>query len=256
MKVLVCIPAYDGKLCVETVNALLNERLAAFHLPMELDVEFLPRTSLITQARNQLAQAFLDGEWDRMVFLDADVAFGVGDLIRLAHRPVDFVAGAYRMKKDPETYPVKSLPAGYSRDPAHGLVEVEAVPAGFLCLSRRVFATLRQAHPRRAYENQGRHFQGFFHAPIEDGVIWGEDNAFCADWRRAGGRVWIDPEPTLHHIDGGRAYSGNFGVWLDAQRTAECPPTRPFATPRPRPSRRQTLRRSTASASSSAPAAP
>lgn len=219
MKILVGIPAYDGTLCVETVQSLLNERLAAHALGIDLDVQFLPRTSLITQARNQMVQTFLEGEWDRFFFLDSDVAFNVGDLLKLAHLGVDFVGGAYRKKEFAETYPV-TLPGGQNWASELGLLEAEKLPAGFLCLSRKVFDTLKAAHPRRAYMLEGKVYHGFFHAPIEDGVIWGEDSAFCADWRATGGKIWLDPELTLTHVGGGVPYTGCIGRWLQARPPA------------------------------------
>jgi len=30
----------------------------------------------------------------------------------------------------------------------------------------------------------------------------------------AGGRIWLDPELTLTHVDGGRNFTGRIGDWL------------------------------------------
>tara|TARA_R110000822_G_scaffold27790_2_gene82659 strand:+ start:3528 stop:4181 length:654 start_codon:yes stop_codon:yes gene_type:complete len=211
MKVLVCIPAYDRKLSVETACSLLKEQGAATLAGVDMHVIVAPGSSLITQARNQLASEFLASDADRMVFIDADVAWEVGSLLKIASHKVDFCGGAYRYKSDDEGYPVGWLEGTELwADPDTGLLEVGMLPGGFLSLSRAVFKELTEAHTDRAYAFHGKQFQAFFHCPPGDG----EDGAFCRDWRDLGGKVWLDPELTLTHVEGGRSYTGHIGNWL------------------------------------------
>lgn len=221
MKLFVAIPAYDGKVGIDTVRSLLNEQGAAAHLGVEMQVGLLAGCSLITLGRNQLVADFLKTDADRLVFLDADVSCSPGDLIRLAMHPVDVVGGAYRYKKASQEYPVRWLdkPELWA-DPDTGLLEVESVPGGFLAISRRAFEHLKAAHPDRAYVHEGRLFHGFFHAPVEAGRIWGEDTAFCNDWRKAGGQVWLDPMLRLTHHGGVNAYAGCIGEWLRSRKNS------------------------------------
>lgn len=215
MKIFVAIPVHDGRVGVETVRALLNERGAAALLGLDLQVALLPGCSLITLARNQLAADFLASACDRLMFVDGDVAWEPGDLIKTAMRPVDVVGGAYRYKKPEEGYPVQWLDrAELWDDPLTGLLEVASVPGGFLAISRAALERLREAHPDRAYVHEGQAFHAFFHAPVKDGVIWGEDTAFCADWRALGGQVWLDPYLMLSHVGGHSVFSGCISTWL------------------------------------------
>lgn len=215
MRLFVGIPAYDGKVGIETVRSLLNEQRAAVLLGWEIQACLLPGCSLITMGRNQIVADFLASDCDRMVFVDADVSWEAGDLLKLASHPVEVVGGAYRYKKGVEDYPVRWLArAELWADPKTGLLEVESVPGGFLAISRAAFDALQQAHPERAYEHEGRRFHGFFHAPVEAGRIWGEDTAFCHDWRQAGGQVWLDPELRLTHTGGLQNFEGCVGNWL------------------------------------------
>lgn len=214
MKIHVAIPAYDRKIGCETARSLLNEQGAASLAGVELRVSFVPGSSLITQARNQAARDFIDSDADRMVFVDADVAWEPGALIRIASHPVDFCGGAYRYKDQLEGYPVGWLDKpDLWADPATGLLEVAMLPGGFLSLSREVFTRLSKAHPDRAYSFHGHTFFAFFHCPPGDG----EDGAFCRDWRDAGGQIWLDPTLTLTHVDGGRQYTGCIGRWLKSR---------------------------------------
>ena len=69
MTILVAMPTYDGKIPIETVRALLDERAAAVLIGDDLVVEFLAGCSHPSQGRNQLAQAFMESNSDRLVFL-------------------------------------------------------------------------------------------------------------------------------------------------------------------------------------------
>ena len=106
MKIFVAIPVFDGKLPVEVVRAILNEQTIASMSGDELSFCFLPNCSHAAMGRNQLAQNFIDSDADRLVFLDADVTFSEGSILKIARHPVDFVGGAYRYKFETENYPV------------------------------------------------------------------------------------------------------------------------------------------------------
>lgn len=211
MQVLVAIPAYDRKVYAQTVAALLGEQAVAAAAGVVLDVRFIPGTSLIAHARNQAAREFLDSECDRLVFVDSDVSWQPGDLLSIAIAEPDFVGGAYRYKTAVESYPVHwcNKPELWA-DPRTGLIEVAALPGGFLSLSRRVFDCLREAHPDRAYTHGGHSFHAYFHCPPGQG----EDGAFCADWRALGWQIWMNPMLTLTHVEGGAEYTGCIGAWL------------------------------------------
>ncbi len=222
--IFVAIPAYDAKVCVETIRSLLNEQSMAHIAGMDMTVNFLPGCSLVTQARNQLVKDFLASDAERMVFVDSDVAWEPGSLLRLVHHPVDLVGGAYRLKDSVETYPIGLLGDSTTQlwaDPKTGLLEIETLPGGFLSISRQVFTRLLEAFPERSYGHYGHIYQAYFHNPIKNGRLYGEDAAFCADWREIGGQVWLDPEMTLTHVGGSQNFVGNCGDWLRARAVAQ-----------------------------------
>lgn len=218
MKLLVAIPAYDRKVTCETARSLLHEQGAASALGIEMRTLFIPGSSLITQARNQAVKEFFDSGADKMIFVDSDVAWEVGSIIKIASHPVDFCGGAYRYKDEAEGYPVAWLEdrAELWADLETGLLEVAMLPGGFLSLTRNVFERLAKAHPERVYSFHGHPFHAFFHCPPGDG----EDGAFCRDWRNIGGQIWLDPELTLTHVEGPKKYTGCIGNWLKG-RTVE-----------------------------------
>lgn len=210
------MPVYDGKLPLETASSLLQEQLLAGQNGHELVFAFLPSCSVPATGRNQLVQIFLESDCDRLVFVDSDISFPVGSLLKIAHQPAEFVGGCYRFKMDKETYPI-----GWDTDKKelwaneHGLLEVATLPTGFLALSRSVFEKFKEAYPGRECNHQGHPMYGFFQMVFKDGALWSEDTYFCKEWRDIGGKVFLDPEIKLTHWEHNyKPYVSHIGKWL------------------------------------------
>jgi len=220
MKILVAIPTYDGKLHVEIVKALLDEQVIAMSFGDELLFQFLPGCSHPAMGRNQLAQQFMDSEAERLIFLDSDVTFDPGSIVKIAQYPVDFVGGAYRFKMKDENYPVGWISPDvqpFLQANEYNLLEVSTLPGGFLSLSKKVFETLKAKHPDREYEHFGKKAHCYFQMPFE-GQLYGEDSFFCKEWRECGGKVFLDPEISFTHWDFSPVpYKGHIGNWLKSR---------------------------------------
>jgi hypothetical protein len=93
-----------------------------------------------------------------------------------------------------------------------------------MCLTREVFARLKDAYPERGYSHYQFEGHAFFHAPVVNGRLYGEDTRFCADWTELGGKVWLDPELKLTHHGGSVSYPGHIGEWLKARPPADPQP--------------------------------
>jgi len=220
MKVFVATPVYDGKLPIETVRCLLAEQAVAIGGGVDLQFRLLPSCSHPAMGRNQFAQEFMDSDADRLVFLDADVTFEPGAILKIALAKQDFVGGAYRFKTDEEIYPVMWEPGplrGIKTGEATALLEVASLPGGFLSLSRVVFERLSAAHPDRAYQHFGKTAHAYFQMPFHDGWLYGEDSYFCKEWREIGGQVFLDPELALTHWEFNKPYPGHIGNWLKSR---------------------------------------
>jgi glycosyltransferase involved in cell wall biosynthesis len=214
MKISVGIPVYDNKLAVEVASCLLTEKSIAQMMGDQLNVRFLPGCCNLAMGRNQIVKEFLESDDDKLVFLDADVTFQPGGLVKLAHYPVDMVGGAYRLKQDIEEYPVAFLDKDELWANEMGLLEVAMVPTGFLSLSRDVFKKFRQAYPGRFYESRHEQSYCYFQIPYRDGALYTEDAYFCREWRQAGGKIWLDPELYLTHWQYNKPFKGHIGQWL------------------------------------------
>lgn len=220
MKIAVAIPAYQRNIHIEMARSLLNEQAAAFAVGDELQTIFAPGCSLITHARNHLVREFLNSDAERLVFVDSDVSWELGHLLKLAHHKEDFVGGAYRFKDANEAYPVGWLDKEELWSNEQGLLEVSSLPGGFMSLSREVFARHREAFPNRGYLHGDQQFWCYFQMAFRKGQFQSEDGCFCDEYRDAGGRLWLDPELTLTHHDGAQAYKGTIGKWLKSRNPA------------------------------------
>jgi hypothetical protein len=177
--------------------------------------------SILPQARNEIVAAFLETDHTDLVMIDDDVAWKAGGMLRLVRHPVDLVGGIYPGRCDPENYKIRWNTAKpyLVADPETGLLEIEAVPTGFLRFTRACLTKMVEAHPHLEYVNDtGRVETALFDFELLDRRYWGEDFTFCRRWRALGGRVWCDPEITFAHV-GRKVFYGHFGNWMRNRET-------------------------------------
>lgn len=210
MIVCVGIPVHDGKPYAQTVDSLLAEQFLGLQQGVYLLVQWEIGCPLIGVARNKLARKFLDiPQADSMVFVDADISWAAGDLIKLAQRPQDVVGATYRAKREDDYFHVRGDP-----ECRGDLYSVEGLPGGFLKISRAAF----EAMDALTYADEnGREMRDYFPTGFHEGRLFGEDYGFCRLWRETGGEVFLDPSIQLRHHDGLRAYTGDPAEWLRAR---------------------------------------
>jgi len=189
------------------VDSLLAEQFVA----LQQGIHILPiweiGCALIGIARNKLAQNFLNiPRAESIVFVDADISWKAGDLIKLALRPEDVVGATYRAKRQDEYFHVFGEP-----EPVGELYKVDGLPGGFLKVSREALESL----PANRYADAADvEWRDFFPTGVFDGRLYGEDYGFCRLWRETGGSVFLDPSIVLKHHDGLSVYTGDPAKWL------------------------------------------
>lgn len=218
MKAMIAIPAYTGQIHLGTMRSLMTDILQLQHRGDAFTVHDECGNALIADARAVIVAEFLASDCDKLVFVDSDVCWEAGALVRLLDRKEDFVAGIYPQRKDPINYCVKWLdkPELHAVD---GLLEVAGVPAGFMCLSRDMLEKMVAQYPDSE----------FYCETAPDKKAWalfadyrigkhkmGEDYAFCKRWTDMGGKVWIDPEIKMGHV-GYKTFQGHIGDWLKSR---------------------------------------
>lgn len=174
--------------------------------------------ALIGDCRAVIVAKFLASDATDLVFVDSDVLWEAGALIKLLDHPVDFVAGIYPQRRDPPNYCVSWIldREVLSADPATGLLEVAGVPAGFMRLTRAMMEKMVLFYPNTEFycEDLPNQKAWALFDPYRIGRLkLGEDYAFCRRWRDIGGKVWIDPEISMGHV-GFKTFGGHLGNWL------------------------------------------
>jgi hypothetical protein len=218
MHITVAIPAYTGMVHLGTMRSLFTDLLALQARGDSWSLQDECGNALLADGRALIVAQFLGTDSDMLVFVDADVAWEAGALLRLVDHPVDMVAGIYPYRRDPMAYPVKWLSEGGElwADPTTGLLEVAGVPAGFTRMSRKQLQDMVAQYPDTE----------FYCDAAPDDRAWalfsdyrigkhkmGEDYAFCRRWIDMGGKVWVDPEIKMGHI-GNKTFEGHLGDWL------------------------------------------
>lgn len=181
------IPAYGG-VEAEFLNSILAGVLVCQAAGWHIEYEVLPGCSLITKARNDIADRFLKSGCDWLLFLDADLVFDAGDMLRLLERSEDVIGSAYVKKNGSGTYTVIPVEPHVQQD---GAWEAGGIATGFLKISRKALESMDAA-------SYGDGTKAYFESGVFDGRYWGEDYLFCKRYREQGGRVWLLPADIGH----------------------------------------------------------
>lgn len=223
------VPAYTGEVKVETVHSLNLEMLNAFNAKVPYLLYFHEQDSIITRCRNAMVMQFLASDpkiFTDMVFVDSDVGFPSGAMMRLAGYPVDIVGSVYPYRKDPIGFPVTFINHNTTEcDPATGLLKVAGMPCGFLKIGRRALEAIMERFPDFWYHEENapqKKAWRFFEFLSLEHRFFGEDYAFCALAREAGVDIWCDANVTLKHC-GMKHFTGNLRVWLDFETARNDP---------------------------------
>lgn len=222
--IFLAIPTLSGHCASGTEAAIGFFEMEASSFGWKFEQFRWTQDSLIAHARNVCVAKFMASDATDMVCLDSDVACGPGVLTRLMMRDEEMVAALYRVKNPVERYATVPPDGGFKRQ-ANGLMEAKDIPFGMVRIKRSVIEKLHAAYPDDwFYANTEDRIKchALFNTEIRDRLFWGEDYYFCRKWREIGGKVYIDPDIRLAHINGsGEAFAGSFSDFLDKHAEIE-----------------------------------
>jgi hypothetical protein len=214
----IALPAYDFKVSLKLAISLAQFAQQAQQHGVDIQIGSICGCSVVSRARNLLAQDMLDSDCTDLMFIDADINFEAADLFRLMAWTSDpkkgIVAGIPRTRSTTKTY-IGTLDRdedGQLTMNGMGLVRAKRVATAFMMVRRDVFETLNEAHPEWRYydERSERTVPCMFDFMLtEEGYI-GEDYLFCDRAREHGFDIWVDPTIKLGHM-GVQEYEGEFG---------------------------------------------
>lgn len=215
-KVFLASPSYTGKFDSRFLHSMIKSLPLLEQHGIGYEVFTLGHHCHVDDSRNKIVWKFLQSDCEQLIFLDADVAWPAECLLRLTQYDRDIVAGVYpkRSAHDME-YPVHVAPGTLLLAESDGLVEVLGAPTGFMKIKRHVLEKMTKANKGRKYRSKASRPDEpsetiIFERTYEDGVRYGGDIAFCRNWQKMGGKVYVDPEMYLTHL-GEIEFSGRLG---------------------------------------------
>ena len=258
-KIFVATPMYGGQ-CAGIYTKSSTE-LATMAAQYGVDVRFyyLFNESLITRARNYLADEFLRSDCTHMMFIDSDIGFDPNFVLSMAamasdDSDYDVLCGPYPKKTIAWEKIAKAVDKGFADDNPNALeafvgdyvfnpvpgtteiklnepVEVLEGGTGFMMIKREVFERFDKEYPDFSYlpdHVRTKNFDGsreimmYFQALIDDKTkrYLSEDYMFCQYARESGSKVWYCPWMELKHIG-----SYIFGGSLQALAAIQASPT-------------------------------
>ena len=215
----IALPAYDFKVSLKLAVSLARFAQAAPQHGIDIQIGSICGCSVVSRARNLLAQDLLDSTCDYLLFIDSDINFEPEDILRLMAWGSDpkkgIVAAVPRTRSTDKVY-IATLDHDENNDltmNGMGLVRAKRVATAFMLVRREVFETLDKAHPEWRYFDArcDRTVPCIFDFQLKDEGYVGEDFLFCDRAREHGFEVWVDPTITLGHM-GVQEYVGNFGT--------------------------------------------
>ena len=209
MKVLIATPAHDGKLDVWYTTSLVNTVRVAQANNVFIHPVFMSYDALVQRARNDLIALAIEGEYDALIFIDADMEWNPLWVMELLARPEDVVGGTARKKTDnAEIYVLKT--SDLTVHP-NGLIKCEGLGTGFVKLSRKALQALWDNSPQ--YTNEGKVRRMVCNVEVIDGQLYSEDVSMFRKLNALGFDCWLNPRMTCAHI-GTKKFIGNLQNYL------------------------------------------
>jgi hypothetical protein len=214
----VALPAYDFKVSLKLAISLAKLAQIAPQHGISLHIGSVCGCSVVSRARNLLAQDMLESDCTDLIFIDSDINFEPEDVLRLMAWTSDpkkgIVAGVPRTRSEDVVY-IATLDHDDNNQltmNGMGLVRAKRVATAFMMVRREVFETLEREHPEWQYRDTkaDRSLTCMFDFMKTDEGYIGEDFLFCDRARAHGYEVWVDPTIKLGHM-GVQEYLGDFG---------------------------------------------
>lgn len=258
-KIFIATPMYGGQCHGSYTKAVADLMTVCTKYGIDARLFFIFNESLITRARNYLADEFLRSEMDYLMFIDSDIHFEAQDILVMMHYAsnhpeMEILCGAYPKKTiswekikmavdkgfaDGDPNVLEEFVGDYVFNPADDVremridepVQVKEGGTGFMLVQRSAFTKMDAAYPELLYKpdhlrtknfDGSREIMAYFDTVIDpvSKRYLSEDYMFCQWARAAGSQVWMLPWIKLKH-----AGSYIFGGSLAAIAAAGVSPT-------------------------------
>lgn len=210
----IAIPCYDGKVQVTTAFGIARILQELPQYGIGCQMAHLSGCSVVSKARNTLVAEFIKSGCSDLLWIDNDIEFDPGDIIRLMGWATekDIVGGVIPTRRPDAPYIATLLEDARGRFIFDGgLVEALRLGTAFMLIRDYVINAMIEKHPEWAYKNlDGTTHHSLFDFKSTPEHYVGEDYNFCDRARADGFRIFIDPAIKLDHF-GIHKYKGDFG---------------------------------------------
>jgi hypothetical protein len=244
-RIFIATPCYGGMLTEAYFRSMV--RTLTFFNQHQIPIAFgtIANESLVTRARNVLVAYFLQSNYTRLLFIDADIEFQVEDVLKLIAHNKDVCVGAYP-KKGVNWQRIREAVMTNGNAPMddrtiaasgsdyainfkfvnadmkqiaieNGVIKLHDGATGFMMIKREAIDKMIVAYPELKYNNDLNtppdlqdFFYAFFDTMIDpkDRRYLSEDYTFSRRWQDIGGDIWLDPSISLNHF-GSFNFQGN-----------------------------------------------
>jgi len=244
-RLFIATPCYGGMLTEAYFRSMV--RTLTFFNQHQIPVAFgtIANESLVTRARNVLVAYFLQSNYTRLLFIDADIEFQVEDVLKLIAHNKEVCVGAYP-KKGVNWQRIRDAVLSNGQAPMDdrmiaasgsdyainfkfvnadmkqiaiesGVIKLHDGATGFMMIKREAIDKMIAAYPELKYNNDLNtppdlqdFFYAFFDTMIDpkDRRYLSEDYTFSRRWQGIGGDIWLDPSISLNHF-GSFNFQGN-----------------------------------------------
>jgi predicted O-methyltransferase YrrM len=197
--VLLCTPTYNGVNGGYAVALFKSQQLLLKH-GIETELAIYQGNCHVDDSRNYLVRFFLEGNFEKMVFIDSDLHWEAKDLLQVLSHDKDLVCGVYPKKQKETEFTVKLIPGEKIEG---GLIKVSTASTGFMCISRALIESMAKCSESYLAQGDDRsrtRIPVLFERTTIDGIRWGGDTNFCRKWREMGGSVYVDPKCMFTHF--------------------------------------------------------
>lgn len=235
-RLMICTPMYGGQCNGMFMKSCLDLQGLCAQYGIQIRFSFLFNESLITRARNYLADEFLRSDATHLLFIDSDINFNPQDVLALAALDKDIIGGPYPKKSinwkninaaakrnaDNDKFEpgsLEGLVGDYVFNPVPGTkqfkvtepLEVMEIGTGFMMVKRDVFNKFKEEYPHLSYKpdhlgqanfDGSRYIHAYFDTVIDPDShrYLSEDYMFCQYARAIGISVWLCPWMRTGHV--------------------------------------------------------
>lgn len=212
--VLIGTPSLDGKLDAWYVNSLVDTIRIAMANNVFVKPIFLAYESILPMARNEIFKLAYEGEYDHLIFIDADVAWEPLALLEVIHTDKPVVGIPYPLKgENPGHYNISlGNLKDIVQDEKTGYVKVLNHGTGFLKIDKVVIKALWESSISLEFREKQLKYICEYQA--QNSIFVGEDVALCNKITNLGFDIWTNPKTTCLHV-GNKIYTGYYQGYLE-----------------------------------------